>query len=96
MPDAVRVDRTLVARLPEAADSRAVVTAIVALARPLGLKVLADGVETAAQKEFLQGIGVDEIQGQVAGPPMPAEEATQRLLANAQAPDAGLAGLAVP
>jgi diguanylate cyclase (GGDEF)-like protein len=80
MPDAVRVDRTLVARLPEAADGRALVTAIVALARPLGLKVLADGVETAEQQDFLKGIGVDEIQGHIAGAPMPAEAATQCLL----------------
>jgi diguanylate cyclase (GGDEF)-like protein len=80
MPDAVRVDRTLVARLPEAADGRALVTAIVALARPLGLKVLADGVETAEQQDFLKGIGVDEIQGHIAGAPMPAEVATQCLL----------------
>jgi len=81
MPDAVRVDRTLVARLPEAADGRALVTAIVALARPLGLKVLADGVETAEQQDFLKGIGVDEIQGHIAGAPMPADAATQCLLA---------------
>lgn len=80
MPDAVRVDRTLVARLPEAADGRALVTAIVALARPLGLKVLADGVETAEQQDFLKGIGVDEIQGHIAGAPMPADAATQCLL----------------
>lgn len=80
MPDAVRVDRTLVARLPDAVDGCALVTAIVALARPLGLKVLADGVETAAQKDFLRGIGVDEIQGHFAGGPMPAEAATQCLL----------------
>jgi len=80
MPDAVRVDRTLVARLPEAADGRALVTAIVALARPLGLKVLADGVETAEQQDFLKGIGVDEIQGHIAGAPMPAEAATLCLL----------------
>jgi diguanylate cyclase (GGDEF)-like protein len=79
MPDAVRVDRSLVARLPDAADGRALVTAIAALARPLGLKVLADGVETAEQRVFLQGIGVDEIQGHVTGLPMPAEETTQHL-----------------
>jgi len=56
------------------------VTAIVALARPLGLKVLADGVETAEQQDFLKGIGVDEIQGHIAGAPMPAEAATLCLL----------------
>ena len=87
MPDAVRVDRSLVARLPHAPEGCAVVTAIVGMARPLGLKVLADGVETTEQQAFLQRIGVDEIQGHLAGAPMPAEDATQRLLA--QAPAAG-------
>jgi len=80
MPDAVCVDRSLVARISQASDGRALVSAIVALSRPLGLKVMADGVETAAQKEFLAGIGVDEIQGRIAGPPMPAEAAMQYLM----------------
>jgi diguanylate cyclase (GGDEF)-like protein len=79
MPDAVRVDRGLVARLPDAPDGCALMTAIVAMARPLGLKVQAEGVETPEQKDFLKRIGVDEIQGYIAGAPMPAEEATQRL-----------------
>jgi EAL domain-containing protein (putative c-di-GMP-specific phosphodiesterase class I) len=84
MPDAVRVDRSLVARLPDAPDGRALVKAIVAMARPLGLKVLADGVETDVQKDFLKEIGVDEIEGRITGVPMLAEDATRRLLA---APD---------
>ena len=77
MPDTVRVDRSLVARLPDAPDGRALVTAIVAMARPLGLRVLADGVETDGQKDFLKDIGVDEIEGHITGMPMPAEEATR-------------------
>ena len=80
MPDAVRVDRSLVARLPDAPDGRALVKAIVAMARPLGLKVLADGVETDVQKDFLKDIGVDEIEGRITGVPMLAEDATRRLL----------------
>jgi EAL domain-containing protein (putative c-di-GMP-specific phosphodiesterase class I) len=81
MPDAVRVDRSLVSVLPDAPDGRALVKAIVAMARPLGLKVLADGVETQVQKDFLRDIGVDEIEGRVTGVPMPAGDATQHLLA---------------
>ena len=96
MPYAVRVDRSLVARLPDAPEGRALVTAIVALARPLGLKVLADGVETDGQRDFLQGIGVDEIQGHIAGAPMPAEEATQRLFGGAGASAAPAVGLPGP
>jgi predicted signal transduction protein with EAL and GGDEF domain len=80
MPDAVRVDRSLVARLPDAPGGRALVKAIVAMARPLGLKVLADGVETDVQKDFLKEIGVDEIEGRITGVPMLAEDATRRLL----------------
>ena len=80
MPDAVRVDRSLVARLPDAPDGRALVKAIVAMARPLGLKVLANGVETQAQRDFLQDIGVDEIEGRFSGVPMPEGEATHHLL----------------
>ncbi len=80
MPDAVRVDRSLVARLPDAPDGRALVKAIVAMARPLGLKVLADGVETEVQKDFLKDIGVDEIEGRITGVPMPAGDATRHLL----------------
>ena len=53
-------------------------------AEPLGLKVLADGVETDVQKDFLKEIGVDEIEGRITGVPMLAEDATRRLLA---APD---------
>ena len=89
MPDAVRVDRSLVARLPKAPDGCALLSAIVALARPLGLKVLADGVETAEQQHFLQGIGVDEIQGHLVGAPMAVEAATQCLFD-------GVAGIAKP
>ena len=96
MPDAVRVDRSLVARLPDAPEGRALVTAIVALARPLGLKVLADGVETDGQRDFLHGIGVDEIQGHIAGAPMPVEEATQRLFGGAGASAAPAVGLPGP
>jgi EAL domain-containing protein (putative c-di-GMP-specific phosphodiesterase class I) len=50
------------------------------MARPLGLKVLADGVETDVQKDFLKDIGVDEIEGRITGVPMLAEGATRRLL----------------
>lgn len=79
MPDTVRVDRSIVARVPEAADACALVRAIVALARPLSLKVLAEGVEQAVQRQFLGDAGVDEFQGHLAGFPMAAAEATAHL-----------------
>jgi diguanylate cyclase (GGDEF)-like protein len=79
MPDTVRVDRSIVARVPEADDACSLVRAIVALARPLSLKVLAEGVEQPAQREFLGAAGVDEFQGHLAGLPMPAADATAHL-----------------
>lgn len=79
LPDAVRVDRAIVARVPEAQDACALLRAIVALARSLSLKVLAEGVERPAQKDFLGTVGVDEFQGNLAGLPMTAESATVHL-----------------
>lgn len=78
-PDTVRVDRSVVARLPQAQESCALVRAIVALARPLSLKVLAEGVEQVAQRDFLGAAGVDEFQGHLAGFPMTADDATAHL-----------------
>lgn len=94
MPDTVRVDRSIVACLPETAHACALVRAIVALARPLSLKVLAEGVEQPAQRDFLGAAGVDEFQGHLAGFPMAADDATAHLqgaygLAMAQAASGG-------
>jgi EAL domain-containing protein (putative c-di-GMP-specific phosphodiesterase class I) len=52
-------------------DNRAIVTAIIAMGHQLGIKVLAEGVESEAQREFLRASGCDELQGYLFSRPLP-------------------------
>ncbi|XQM38390.1 EAL domain-containing protein [Cupriavidus sp. H19C3] len=70
----LKIDRGFVRELEEDSEDAAIVSAIVALGRTLNLKVVAEGVETAAQQAFLAGLGCDALQGYLLGRPMPAEQ----------------------
>ncbi len=72
--DRIKIDRTFVRDIPADPDDVAIVQAIVAMARQLRLGVVAEGVETEEQREFLRGCGCDAIQGYIVGPPVPAEQ----------------------
>ena len=61
--DKIKIDGSFVQHLGEASDSAAIVTAVVALGRAMGLTVSAEGVETADQRAFLQIAGCSEMQG---------------------------------
>jgi len=65
----LNVDRALVAALPADRDAATVVSAIVGLGHALGLRVLAAGVETEAQRDFLKACGCDLMQGYLFGAP---------------------------
>lgn len=71
--DTVKIDRSFVADLPGDPDACAIAGAIIALAHNLGLKVLAEGVETQAQSAYLRERGCDRAQGYLFGHPQPPE-----------------------
>jgi len=72
-PSKIKIDRSFVRDLPGDEDDRVLVQAIVQLATALGIRVVAEGVETAAQREFLQRIGCGLLQGYFIARPMRAE-----------------------
>lgn len=72
--DRLKVDRVFVDALGRDEGATGVVTAIVALARGLGMQVTAEGVETADQFERLRDLGVDDAQGYLLGRPAPLDE----------------------
>lgn len=74
--DVVKVDRSFVMRMDECEDDAAIVRATISLAHDLGLKVVAEGVETAAANERLAGWHCDAVQGFLYSTAVPAEEIT--------------------
>jgi diguanylate cyclase (GGDEF)-like protein len=75
----VKIDRSFVSGIPTNQNDTAIATAIVAMARSLGRAVVAEGVETLEQAEFLRKIGCDELQGYLLSPAVPPEEFTRFL-----------------
>jgi diguanylate cyclase (GGDEF)-like protein len=69
----LKIDRGFVCDLAHNADDAAIISAIVALGRTLNLKIVAEGVETSEQQEFLTRLGCSSLQGFLLGKPMTAE-----------------------
>jgi EAL domain-containing protein (putative c-di-GMP-specific phosphodiesterase class I) len=72
--DTLKVDRSFVRDITSDADDAAIVLAIIALAHGLGMQVVAEGVETEAQLEFLRLHGCDKLQGFLLARPQGAAE----------------------
>ncbi len=77
--DKLKIDQSFTASIEKAADAAAIVHAIVSLGRGLGMKVTAEGVETAEQALFLRAAGVHAMQGFRYGKPMSAAAISVRL-----------------
>jgi diguanylate cyclase (GGDEF)-like protein len=71
--DELKIDRAFISGIPAERDSMAIVAAIVGMARALGLKVVAEGVETEEQLRFLRTLRCDAYQGYYCSRPVPPE-----------------------
>jgi EAL domain-containing protein (putative c-di-GMP-specific phosphodiesterase class I) len=85
----LKIDRGFVRDLEHDGDDAAIVSAIVALGQALGLRIVAEGVETDKQQDFLTRLGCNSLQGYLLGLPLPAEGfmANIRRAEEAAAPD---------
>ncbi|MBI6908973.1 putative bifunctional diguanylate cyclase/phosphodiesterase [Pseudomonas palleroniana] len=85
----LKIDRGFVRDLEHDSDDAAIVSAIVALGQALGLRIVAEGVETDVQQSFLTRLGCNALQGYFLGHPLPADRfmADIRRAEDAAAPD---------
>ncbi|MDF1878248.1 EAL domain-containing protein [Sulfurimonas sp. SAG-AH-194-C20] len=72
--DKLKIDREFVKDIPQDEDDMAITKAIIALGKSLNLKLIAEGVETQEQKDFLIANGCELIQGYFYSPPLPSNE----------------------
>ncbi|MNF37146.1 Cyclic di-GMP phosphodiesterase Gmr [compost metagenome] len=72
--DVLKIDRSFVDGLPQGEQDAQIARAIIAMAHSLNLSVIAEGVETQAQLDFLRIHDCDEVQGYLLGRPMPAHQ----------------------
>jgi EAL domain-containing protein (putative c-di-GMP-specific phosphodiesterase class I) len=77
--DALKIDRSFVQDIPQDADDSAIILGIIAMAHSLGIRVVAEGVETESQLAFLNEHGCDEVQGILFGMPVAGSEFAQSL-----------------
>jgi EAL domain-containing protein (putative c-di-GMP-specific phosphodiesterase class I) len=87
--DTLKIDGAFIRGMTQNAEDNTIVAAIVSLSQALGLRVVAEGVETEAQARLLASLGCDEAQGYLFGRPAAAEEIEALL----QAPAAGTAAV---
>jgi diguanylate cyclase (GGDEF)-like protein/PAS domain S-box-containing protein len=87
--DALKIDLSFVRGATTDPDDASVVTAVIAVAHSLDLRVVAQGVETEAQVTLLRSLGCDEVQGFLWSAPLPAKDC-ERLLAAGSLPVSSL------
>jgi EAL domain-containing protein (putative c-di-GMP-specific phosphodiesterase class I) len=86
--DRLKIDKFFVRAISDGGDDARIVSAVIALAHSLRLEVIAEGVETEEQAEFLRAHGCDQMQGYLFSRPVAADEFGELLRARASLPDA--------
>jgi diguanylate cyclase (GGDEF)-like protein len=81
--DYLKIDSSFVADMESDLNDTALIAAVIAMAHRLGLRVVAEGVETEAQLDHLRHLQCDEVQGYLLSKPVDAEAARELLFANA-------------
>ncbi|GAB6045763.1 hypothetical protein JCM11957_13610 [Caminibacter profundus] len=76
----LKIDRSFIKDIPNNKDDEVITKIIINLAKSLNLKVVAEGVETKIQKDFVFENGCDYIQGYYYSPPLPADEFEKKFL----------------
>ncbi|NJD05714.1 MAG: EAL domain-containing protein, partial [Methylococcaceae bacterium] len=77
--DKLKIDQSFTREIPQDPNNSAIASAIISLGHELGLKVIAEGVETEAQLRYLKAQQCDEIQGYLFSPPLGAAEMAELL-----------------
>lgn len=80
--DILKIDRTFVRGIPSDVDDRAITSAIIAMGHSLGMNIVAEGIETEEQLDFLKGQHCDDAQGFYLYTPVPADECARFLTAS--------------
>jgi diguanylate cyclase (GGDEF)-like protein/PAS domain S-box-containing protein len=88
--DALKIDRSFVAQVGASDADAAIVVAVMSMAHGLGLRVVAEGVETRAQLDFLRARGCEEAQGYYFSRPLPPLQFAQLLTAGIPQPPSGV------
>lgn len=73
-PRTLKIDRSFLSEAADGTDNIVIARAIIALGHGMGMYVVAEGVETQKQVDFLQGYGCDQMQGYLLSKPLPAEQ----------------------
>lgn len=81
--DHIKIDQSFVRDILTNANDASIVRSMIALARSMELTVIAEGVETEAQREALLALGCDQFQGYLIGRPMPLAKLTEAMLSSA-------------
>ncbi len=84
--DALKVDRSFIRNLPSASEDKAITEAIISMGKTLSLTVVAEGVETEEQMNFLRERSCDELQGYYFSRPIPADKFAELLRDHVPAP----------